>query len=442
MLQFERFQQNIQALGLTEPGKKVLLAISGGIDSIVMMHLFHRAKFNCSIAHCNFQLRDKESDGDETFIREQCANLSFQVFVSRFETREYAAENHLSIQMAARQLRYAWFDNLAKAHQFDFIAVAHNRDDSLETFFINLGRGTGIGGLTGIPPISGNIVRPLMFASRSHIEQYAAENNISHREDSSNASDKYLRNYIRHKIIPAFEEVFPHFRESQSQNLEKLNDANLLYQHAIHLLQTNIVREENHFVYIDIPLLLQSPAPQTLLFEILRRYSFSSASIDEIFQIAQAIPGKQFCSSTHKLIKDRDCYIISKLEHEHQTKYYIEEHTPTIHTPIHLTFEKQIREGFTIEKDPAIAQLDYEKLAFPLILRKWQAGDYFVPLGMKGMKKLSDFFIDLKISVIEKEHTWLLTSADQIVWIVGKRIDDRFKIMDTTENVLKIVVSI
>ena len=441
MLQFERFLQTIQALWLMEPGKNVLLAISGGIDSMVMMNLFYSAGIKCSVAHCNFQLRGNESDDDETFVREQAANLNFQVFVTRFETEEHAAENHISIQMAARQLRYTWFDKFATAHQFDFIAVAHNRDDALETFFINLSRGTGIGGLTGIHQVSGHIIRPLLFASRMEIEKYASENHIPFREDSSNASDKYLRNYIRRQIIPAFEEVFPHFRESLSQNLEKLNDAHLLYQYAVNSLVSGIIRYEQNILYIDIPQLLQSPAPKTMLFEILKHYSFSSASVDEIFPMAQAIPGKQFYSPTHKLVKDRNCFIVSKPEPEQQAKFYIEEGTLTINNPLHLEFEVfEINSDFSIEKNSAIAQLDYEKLDFPLILRKWQAGDYFIPLGMGDIKKLSNFFVDQKLSIIEKENTWLLTSGNQIVWIIGKRIDDRFKITEKTRKVLRIVM--
>ena len=439
MLLNDKFKETLHRFGLDDPNKKLLLAVSGGIDSMVMMHLFSHLKINCTIAHCNFQLRGKESDEDEAFVREQASKLYYKIFVTRFETEEYATENRLSIQMAARELRYNWFEKLTKVHQFDYILVAHNRDDAIETFFINLGRGSGIAGLTGIRPLLDNVVRPLLFASRSEIENYAKENQVPHREDSSNASDKYLRNYIRHQIIPGFEEVFPHFRESMSQNLDKLNDAYSLYRQALTAEISGIIRHEGELLYIEIANLLASQTPKTILFEILKNYGFSSATAEEIIQVTHAISGKFFLSSTHKLVKDRDCFIVSKLAGENITRHYIEEGTITLEQPIHLSFDLiEKTDEFSIEKDSSVAFLDYDKIEFPLILRKWQAGDYFTPLGMTGMKKLSDFFVDIKLSLIEKENTWLLTSENHIVWVVGKRIDDRFKVTENTMRILKI----
>lgn len=433
----EKFKELIDHQELKD--KKFLLAVSGGIDSMVMMYLFNSYNTSCSIAHCNFQLRGDESDADETFVREQASKLYYKIFVSRFETKEYAEENHLSIQMAARELRYNWFNKLLKAHQFDYLAVAHNSDDAMETFFINLGRGSGIGGLTGIRPVTGTIIRPLVFTSRSEIEAYATEKQIPHREDSSNASDKYMRNYIRHKIIPAFKEIFPHFRETMAQNLNRLADASFLYSQALQGELANLVHQNNNLIYIDISKLLQTQVPKTILYEILKDYGFSSAMVDDIFHVANAIPGKYFCSATHKLVKDRDYYILSRLETDTQNRFYIEEGTTSIEHPINLRFEELAKApDFIIEKDSSVALLDFDKIEYPLMLRKWQTGDYFVPLGMTDMKKISDFFIDNKLSVIEKEETWLLTSGNQIVWIVGKRIDNRFKITENTTKLLRI----
>jgi tRNA(Ile)-lysidine synthase len=437
---FKRFKSYVQDHKLLNADSNILLAVSGGVDSMTMLHLFYRYGVKCSVAHCNFSLRGEESDEDEAFVGRQTSNLSIPLFVTRFDTIAYARENRLSIQMAARELRYIWFDKLAQTNHFDFIAVAHNRDDILETFFINLGRGSGLAGLTGIKPMTENIIRPLLFASRAEINQYSKENQISFREDSSNESDKYQRNYIRHKVIPMFEEIFPHFRESQVHNLERLTDAYALYQHALQLIIPSLTSEVENRLHIQISTLLQTPAPKTVLFEILRKYGFTSSMMDEIYALTDAPSGKQILSSTHKLVKDRISFIVSKIEPETQKRFYIEEGTTSIHHPISLTLELIERtEGFNIEKNSNIALLDYAKLAFPLILRKWQAGDYFAPLGMKGLKKLSDFFVDVKFSIAEKENTWLLTSGDQIVWIIGNRIDDRFKIMETTRTIVRIV---
>jgi len=435
----EKFKETLHRFGLDQPNNKILLAVSGGIDSMVMMYLFSHLKVNCAIAHCNFQLRSNESDDDEAFVREHASKLYFKIFVTRFETEEYAIENHLSIQMAARELRYTWFEKLTKVHQFDYIAVAHTRDDAIETFFINLGRGSGIAGLTGIRPISDKVVRPLLFTSRSDIEKYSKDNQIPFREDSSNASDKYLRNYIRHNIIPGFEEVFPHFRESMAQNLDKLNDAYSLYQQALTDEVSAIIRHDGDHLHIDIQTLLKSKAPKTVLFEILKNYGFSSSTVEEIFSVTHAISGKHFTSSSHKLVKDRECFIVSKLVSDGNLRHYIEEGTVNMEHPVPLSFEIIEKTAeFTIEKDSSSAFLDYNKIEFPLILRKWQSGDYFIPLGMSGMKKLSDFFVDLKLSIIDKENAWLLTSGNRIVWIVGKRIDDRFKITENTAKILRI----
>jgi tRNA(Ile)-lysidine synthase len=438
---FQKLKSFVNEHHLFTKDDKVLLTVSGGIDSMVMMRLFHRLGINCSVAHCNFQLRGEESDGDEAFVREKAKDLNFPVFVTRFETMEYADENQLSVQMAARELRYTWFEKLAKVHHFQWIAVAHNRDDSMETFFINLGRGSGISGLTGISAVSGNIIRPLLFASRAEIAVYAEKNVVKFREDSSNSSDKYLRNYIRHQVIPEFEEVFPKFRETLFQTLGKLSDANEIYRFAIQGLISAMVSSSGKLVEISIPLLKAAPAPKTILFELLKNYGFTSAVIDDIFHSTGSISGKIFFSSTHVVVKDRDKLIVSVTQDVETSRYYIEKDIPCITVPIGLKFERIDRtSGFTISRDACHAFLDYDKLSFPLILRKWQQGDYFIPLGMKGMKKISDFFVDQKLSLIDKQNTWILTSADQIVWIAGHRIDDRFKLTDSSGRILKVTL--
>ncbi len=439
---FEQFKSFIKEPGFITPESTVLLAVSGGIDSMVMMNLFYRLELNCTVAHCNFQLRGEESDFDEQFVRQQAGLLNYNIFVSKLETEEYASENHLSIQMAARELRYTWFEKLLKAHKFNFIAVGHNKDDAMETFFIQLGRGTGIAGLTGISFRTGNIIRPLLFATRGEIAEYANENSIAYREDSSNKSDKYIRNYIRHNIIPELMQVFPNFRKTFSRTLDNLGEANILYKESLEQHIKSVVHYNEEYIYIDIQKIQRLKAPRTILFEITRHYGFSSAMTDEIYLSGFSISGKKFYSSTHILVKDRNYYIISKNNGNTETRIYIDEDCRLKDYPINLKFEKiEYNHPGQLIFSEDIAYTDYSKLVFPLILRKWHYGDYFVPIGMTGMKKLSDFFVDIKLSLPEKENIWLLTSNSQIVWIIGKRLDERYKITSSTSKIYKITIT-
>ncbi|HEX2933835.1 MAG TPA: tRNA lysidine(34) synthetase TilS [Bacteroidales bacterium] len=436
---YNKFRLFAKKHNLFDPEEKIILAVSGGIDSMVMMSLFARMEAKCIVAHCNFSLRDEESDGDEQFVRDQVAGFGLPIAVKRFDTKGYAATHKLSIQMAARELRYNWFSQLCDEHKCRYVAVAHNKDDVLETFFINLGRGTGIKGLTGIQPKTDQIIRPLLFASRADITAYSNEAGIPFREDSSNASDKYQRNYIRHKILPMLEEVFPKFRDTLSSNIQKLNDTGKLYQHSLQTFVPQVYKREGDHGLIHIGQLLATPAPQTILYEILTEFNFTPPTIDEVFDGCHAETGTHFYSSTHKIVKDREFFIIGRTDNTESAKYYIEEGTTAIQVPISLTLNTLEKDSnFEIIKNANVALLDYDKLTFPLILRKWHAGDYFVPLGMSGMKKLSDFFIDQKLSLFDKEKTWIIASGEEIVWIVGRRIDNRFKVMEKTGRVLQI----
>ena len=438
---FENFETYIKQKNLLSKNDKILLTVSGGIDSMVMMHLFHRKGIECIIAHCNFHLRADESDGDEKFVKIQSEQLDFPFYSVNFDTKEYAESNGISIQMAARELRYSWFNKLAKENSINYISVAHNKDDSLETFFINLSRGTGIAGLTGINPHTENIIRPLLFASRLEITEYANHHSIQFREDSSNASNKYLRNYIRNEILPSLQAATPHFRNALAECMERLQEVNLIYENSIHDIIQNIVTYEKDIISIDISKLIATVSPKTVLFEILKKYQFPSSMIAEILQSLTAISGKQFFSSTHRIVKDREKLLITGLHHTSDSSYYIEELNGEIYTPLSLTFDTiQKTLDFAIERKPTTALLDFNKLSFPLKIRKWHTGDYFIPLGMKGMKKISDFFIDQKLSLAEKENTWLLISESNIIWIIGRRIDDRYKITDATEKIFRLTV--
>jgi len=435
----DQFRSFISENHLIRKSDKILLTVSGGIDSVVMLDLFIRADYNCAIAHCNFGLRGTESDGDEDFVRQLAYQYGIKFFCKRFNTEEYAEDESISIQMAARKLRYDWFEKVRKSHPYDLIATAHNQDDVLETFFINLSRGSGIRGLTGIKVISGKIIRPLLFAPRSLIETYANECSLSFREDSSNASEKYIRNKIRHKILPLFENINPGFRNTMMETIQKLRDTEAIYSDEINLRRNEIMTTQEDLVSVSLDLLRNLPQHRTYLFEFLSEYHFTPKQIIDIDDSINATSGKQFFSTTHRLVKDRSKLIITPIGDEEYRKFYIAEGTNQIFEPVHLEFIVIERTpGFRIPSESSIACLDYDLLTFPLLIRKWKSGDYFHPLGMKHRKKLSDFMVDQKISIVEKENLWLLLNNEDIVWLINQRIDERYKITSKTRQVLMI----
>ena len=419
-------------------GSKVLAAVSGGIDSMAMLHLLHSAGVSTVAAHCNFGLRGDESDLDESFVKAEALKLGIPCRSKRFDTTAYAAQNGLSIQMAARELRYRWFHELAAQENFDVIAIAHNRDDRIETLLINLARGTGIHGLTGIRPQNGKIIRPLLFASRNEIEDYAKTHGIRFREDSSNATDGYARNYIRHHVIPGMEQYFPGMRQAMERSMEHFAGMELFYNEAIERYKNQIVTVRDDLIYMDMQGILQSPSPPTLLYELLKPFGFSNSIADEILEEREYSSGRQFFSNTFRLVQNRQSLILQKLENDPPHEYLIDEHTLELNVPIRLKINRFDKyPAFKVDSNPDVACLDGSKLQFPLLLRKWKHGDKFRPLGMKKMKKLSDFFTDAKLSLIEKERCWVIVSGSQIVWVAGMRIDDRFKITHETKVVVE-----
>ncbi len=420
--------------------QKYLLAVSGGIDSMVMLHLFMEwGMQNFGVAHCNFNLRGPESNEDQYFIDDFTREHSIPFYSESFDTNNYAEKNHVSIQMAARDLRYEWFFKLKKQYNYNKIALAHNLDDNVETFFINLIRGTGLKGITGMKEDRGEIIRPLLQITRKDIEKYATENHIQYREDSSNKSTKYLRNKIRHDVLPKLRDTEKGFLEIMQGNMYRFEKAFEVYKSFIDSQVKQIVTHENNITKIHIYQLQQIENFETILFEILAPYRFSNTVINNIISSLDHQPGLRFYSNTHQCIKDRVYLLISKKENQKHHKYYIEESVRNLSVPLKLNVEIiEKHEAYRIEKNRNIAQLDMDKLNFPLILRKWEKGDYFMPLGMNAFKKLSDFFINIKISLLEKENIWLLTSGEKIVWIIGYRIDERFKIDHQTKNIFRI----
>jgi tRNA(Ile)-lysidine synthase len=433
----EEFRHFIQSNSLCQPTDRILLAVSGGIDSMVLLHLYFAAGYKPGIAHCNFHLRGAESDGDEKSVKSIAENMDAAYHQQDFDTEQSADESGISIQMAARNLRYRWFEEIRKKYGYQFIATAHNQDDVIETFFINLSRGTGIRGLTGIPVRSETVIRPLLFASRESIVDYATEHDIGFREDSSNASDKYLRNRVRHHLIPMLEEENPSFRNALMDTMLKLSETEKLYERELVQLKHRLVRTEGDRTRISIRDLLAHDARRSILFEILSDYNFSSQAMEDIIHSLEGPSGKIFLSSTHRIVKDRADLIITPLEKEEERKYYLERESGGISEPVDLEWMVvDNTETFHIPNDRKIACLDLQKLHFPLMLRHWQMGDYFRPLGMQGMKKISDYLIDIKVSLPDKERTWLLTSGSKIAWVIGQRIDDRFKVRPETRQVL------
>lgn len=435
----QKFKDHIETHKLCQPSQQIMLAVSGGIDSVVMCELFYRAGYECSILHCNFRLRGEESDGDEAFVRSLAASFDMPVYVQSFETEDYARDEGLSVQMAARKLRYDWFNEVADQAGIDRIATAHNMNDNIETFLLNLVRGSGIKGLSGIPVKNGKYIRPMLEISREEIISFSREQNIGFREDSSNSSKKYKRNKIRHDVIPLFEEVNPSFIRTMNDNISRISEANEIFSRAVADQRSALFRQEATHTEISVDALKDLHPLSTWIYELFSAYGFSKDQCSGIEMILNSDSGRQCISTTHRLYKDRDKLLLFDVEENSFDRYYIDAPGSSASLPFAMDIDQLSREeAGEIPDSPSIAFLDYEKLKFPLTVRKWQHGDYFCPLGMDQMKKLSDFFIDAKVPVPVKNRTWILASGKDIVWIMGLRIDNRYRIEKDTKQVLRL----
>lgn len=437
----QKVQNFIDKYGLLPNGAKIIVGVSGGADSVVLLHLLHNLGYNCIIAHCNFHLRMEESDRDELFVRKLAQHLNINCQVIDFNTIEYASLHKISIEMAARELRYKWFEELRQHYNADAIAVAHHSDDSIETMLMNLVRGTGIRGLIGIPSKNGFIVRPLLCCSRNEIENYLTENNLEHVEDSTNNSNDYTRNKFRNEIIPLLEIVNPSVRQTLSQTIQRFEGVLSIYQQSIDIISNEIVHKSGSNVLIDIEKLLKQEHISTILYEILYPFGFHSSVIEQIERSIYSESGKIFYSETHSLLKDRNYLIINANEEFSNDSYILSREDEEILVPVHLKITRFDRNSdFQISKNSNCIHIDENKLKYPLYLRHWNEGDYFYPFGMNQRKKLSDFFTDQKMNIFEKKQCWLLTSEQDIVWIMGIRIDNRFRITESTTNILQIEI--
>lgn len=432
----QRFQQHIDQDFKFLSDSKLLIAVSGGIDSVVLAHLCTWMGYDFGICHCNFKLRGEESDEDETFVENLAKDFGVPFFSTSFETDSYAEEHKLSIQVAARNLRYKWFYELLENHFYDYVLTAHNTNDNLETFLINLSRGTGLEGLTGIPPINDRSIRPLLNFTREDIMLYAIKNGIVWREDRSNASIKYIRNKVRHQILPILKEINPHILETFKDSIDHLNESQEIVDTWVEGHSKKIIQQEGDLVKFSLRALNKLDHKKAYLYQVLHSYGFTEWN--DVLNLLSAQPGKQVFSKTHRLLKDRNFLILTTINKDvlEAKRVSIQPSTVQIAEPIRLDLFKAEENSIT---DQNSILLDKDLLKYPLSVRKWAYGDYICPTGMTGTKKLSQLFKDKKLSLIDKEKVWLLTNSEnEIIWVIGLRQDRRFAATDSTQNRLKI----
>ncbi|MVT08165.1 tRNA lysidine(34) synthetase TilS [Chitinophaga tropicalis] len=418
--------------------QQILLAVSGGVDSVVMAHLFKEAGFRFTIAHCNFQLRGEESERDAAFVTALADKLGVMLHTVRFDTAVYADSNRVSIQVAARELRYGWLENIRRQSGSAFIATAHHMQDNVETVLMNLCKGTGIAGLHGILPKQGHIIRPLLFTQKEQLLAYATEYSTGFAEDSSNITVKYTRNFFRHKVIPVMQEIYPAVTANIAGSIDRFREAEELYEEALQRHKKRLVEQKGNTIMIPVLKLQKTRPLHTVAWEIFKDYGCSSAQLPQVLELLNSGSGKLVETASHRIIRDRQWLLIIPVEVQDAAVIVIEKERTFV--PV-TNGQLKIREA---ERTPAtviptssnIACLDKQEIHYPLVLRKWRQGDYFYPLGMRKKKKLSRFFIDQKLSLPQKEKVWVLESGKRIVWIAGMRIDDRFRITDNTTRML------
>lgn len=420
----------------------LLLAVSGGVDSVVLCELCRRSGYDVAIAHCNFKLRGADSERDEAFVKQLSANYAVPFYVKQFDTTAIAAAQKKSIEETARNLRYAWFEEIRAANNYTFIVTAHHANDNIETVLMNFFRGTGIKGLHGILPKQGKIVRPLLFAKKEMITAFAVANELAFVADYTNEQIDFTRNYFRNELIPAVQKVFPAAAENILNNIARLTEAEQLYNEAIALHKKQLLEVKGNEVHMPVLKLQQIRPLQTVLFEIIKAYGFTAHQTEEVMALLQSESGKYVQSATHRIIRNRKWLIIAPNKTTEAATILVEENDSVITFEeglLHIAREAQ--QPATISQQPFTAALDAAGIQFPLLLRKWKQGDYFYPLGMQKKKKLSRFLIDQKLSIADKEKVWVLESNKKILWVVGMRIDDRFRITPATKNMLRLILT-
>lgn len=436
----EKAEQHIKLNFPFLENSKLLVAVSGGVDSMVAAYILNKLSFNIALAHCNFKLRAAASDLDEQFVKDWAEANNLTCYIKQFKTEQYANTNKISIQVAARELRYQWFDILLEKYNFDYLITAHHANDNLETVLLNLTRGTGFKGLLGIPEQNGKIIRPFLTFKREAIEAFAEKHKIKWREDKSNASCKYTRNKIRHQVIPVLQSINPQLIETFNKSLIHLKEKEHIIEDKLIEIKKNLFKSEKNNSYsIDINKILKLNNPKAYLYELLKDFGFTAWN--DIIDLLHSQTGKQVLSKTHRLIKNRNVLLIAPLNEElfDVKNYTINNFNDRIEIDdFVLNLEELNKKSFNKTRDQKIVFVDKEKIKIPLKVRKWQKGDYFYPLGMRGKKKLSDFLKDQKISLLDKEKIWVLCDDQEIIWIIGQRLDNRYKITENTTKILKI----
>ena len=438
----QRFNAHLRQLQIdaTQP---FLVAVSGGLDSAVLCHLCKGAQLSFGILHCNFGLRGAESNRDEAFVKSLGQKYGVEVQVQHFDTANYATENRLSIQEAARNLRYQWFEEERRAKGAAFVLLAHHANDNIETLLMHFFRGSGLSGLTGMPTITDHMakcLRPLLPFSRKELERFAKENRLQWVEDSSNAIDKYTRNFFRNTLLPQLQQAYPSVEENLLQNIDRLQKTNNLYQQLVQKEKQRFVIKRGSEVKISVKRLLQYEHT-SMIYELLKDFGFTEKAVPEFLKLAQADSGKFIENETYRIIRHRAWFIITPKKETSGDTFVLEKETKKLHLPdAVLEMEQMAKKDFHLKKSAHLAQLDARNMTFPLIVRRWLPGDYFYPLGMAKKKKLARFFIDQKLSIAEKEKIWVVESAKKIIWIAGHRIDDRFKVEPFTKEVLQLSI--
>ncbi len=416
----------------------VYMACSGGLDSTVLLHLLHHAGFNITALHCNFHLRADESNRDENFVRSICQDLKIPIDVLHANTEEYSITHKISIQEAAREIRYNWFHEMAKSTANSYVATGHHADDAVETFLINASRGTGLKGLLGIPYIQGTIIRPLLPVYRDELLAYAIEKNIIWIEDSSNSKDTYTRNFIRNKVLPLLAEKLPQASKNIYQSITHLQDAYALYQQALYIHLKKLCIAKGSEMHIPVLLLLQSKPLATIVWEIIQPYGFNAGQVQDVLHLCHAHNGAYTASATYRIFRNRKWLIIASLQSKAADHILIENKEELIETIAGKLEIKQKQATQIVQADRLTACVDMKYISFPLILRPWKTGDYFYPLGMNKKKKINRFLIDLKLSATAKEKVMVLEADKKIIWVVGLRIDNRCRIIENTETMLQL----